>query len=445
MKEKRFSGGNISYISENSKNILELNFNKYIKYILEMPEVKEYRSKKKKENNNRVEENLNKTQNNEYFDENKLKKRELPKNKNILKNNFIQSKEEEKNSNSNEYINQYSKNKEDNDVIEFQLNEKLFSNKNFSFSTILKNKIEGKSSENSELVDDVNHDDNNSSNNILNECLNDKNIKNDKVLVNLNDPSEESSSSSYSGTDEYSRSNKKSIFELKEYPYFVLNYCEPTKIQKQTELNLAPESDESLDYDTLNFIKELEKNINDKRLKNAVKLLLNLIFTKNHENTKDIFSNKAKNEFLQYWKKKYLDILEKQRIKTKNNLFYERIQKFDIPISGINKNKLKRFDSCGTVSPKKNFEINKYLLYKNNLQNSQNSNKNNNKISESSVSSQKEKNTVLKSKFRKYKSTDSRGDKCAKKVSFSMKNSENNNVNNIFNSIDGWNDYKNYK
>ena len=451
MKDQKYPGNYISNINENPRNILELNYNKYLKSVLDTPELKEYRSKKKNEYNNiREEEKSTKLQNNELVREEKLKRPELPKNKKILKNNFIQSDEEEKDSNSND--NEYIKDQNCNDLIELQLYKKLLKNKNYSLATILNNKKEAKKSDNSESNDTVYHDNNINSNNIiLNACLKDKNIKDSKVVINLNKPSEESSSSSsssssLSSSESEGYSKNKSVFKLKEFPYFILNYCEATSVQKQTELHLAPKSDEPLDYDTLNFIKELEKNIHSRRLKNAVRLLLDLIFSKNSENTKDIFSNKIKNEFLQYWKKKYLNDLEEMKIKTKNYLFHQRIEKFDIPKQEINKKKIRRFDSCGAVQGRKNFVIKTDLLRnQNSSQNNQNSNNNNNASSSTSHQTQ---NTVLKSKLRKYKSTCDQVDTHKKGVSFFLKNNENNNNNNLndtFNSIDGWNDYKMYK
>ena len=154
---------------------------------------------------------------------------------------------------------------------------------------------------NNEIFNNLNNIDNNF---ILDLCNNNNNFNYQED--NLLEESIESSNSINENSDNYLGIKKtqeeiENIFSEEEYEHVKKNYTPVHCVH----IALNFEEDEDFDFETYNFFLNFIKKYEEKPISSKIKLVLSYLNEKNPETGKDIYSNKSKNEILQFWKNEY--------------------------------------------------------------------------------------------------------------------------------------------
>lgn len=188
-------------------------------------------------------------------------------------------------------------------------------------------------------------------NSILNLCLQDKNIFDEKIILkskkmikninnsnNVNTTSEnkddmsksesKSSKSSISDEDE-DEDLKEAVFDYVNGPNMIITR-KSLFIEKQNSFSLYPPPEEEMDHKSFDFFYEMSEKIDNYDLKNRIKLILDMINYIEPESQKPIFTNKIKNSILALWKEKYIKQAEMLEIELRKKIIRSNEEKMFI-------------------------------------------------------------------------------------------------------------------
>ena len=167
---------------------------------------------------------------------------------------------------------------------------------------------------------------------ILDLCLGDKNLDSDDIIINFNDENHEEEKKLKSSLEE-----EKTNFEgfkksdaIPEYENQIISFQNYYQIEHKEDLSNHPKfEEESLDGKVFDYLANVSKIIQDKGLKNKIKLIMKLLFFKDDKSKKNVFNNKEKNELLLYWKNSYIKELEDATFKEKNKILQQKLDSLD--------------------------------------------------------------------------------------------------------------------
>jgi len=189
-------------------------------------------------------------------------------------------------------------------------------------------------------------------NSILNLCLQDKNIFDEKIILkpkkmlkvinnsnNLNnmnttsenrdDMSKSESKSSKSSSSEEEEDLKEAVFDYENGPNMIITR-KSLFIEKQNSFTLYPPPEEEMDHKSFDFFYEMSEKIDNYDLKNRIKLILDMINYIEPESQKPIFTNKIKNSILALWKEKYIKQAEMLEIELRKKIIRSNEEKMFI-------------------------------------------------------------------------------------------------------------------
>lgn len=166
---------------------------------------------------------------------------------------------------------------------------------------------------------------------ILNLCLKDNNIESDNVIINFNKEIKEKDRKGSSIDEE------KTYFEgfqkseaIPEYENQIISYQNYNQIQQNDAFSSHPViMEDAFDVKLFDYLANVSKIIQDRGLKNKIKLIIKLILYKDPETKKHIFNNREKNELLLYWKNRYIKELEEATFKEKNKIIKQKLNSLD--------------------------------------------------------------------------------------------------------------------
>jgi len=166
---------------------------------------------------------------------------------------------------------------------------------------------------------------------ILNLCLKDNNIESDNVIINFNKEIKEKD------RKESSIDEEKTYFEgfqkseaIPEYENQIISYQNYNQIQQNDAFSSHPViMEDAFDVKLFDYLANVSKIIQDRGLKNKIKLIIKLILYKDPETKKHIFNNREKNELLLYWKNRYIKELEEATFKEKNKIIKQKLNSLD--------------------------------------------------------------------------------------------------------------------
>ena len=166
---------------------------------------------------------------------------------------------------------------------------------------------------------------------ILNLCLKDNNIESDNVIINFNKEIKEKDRKGSSIDEE------KTYFEgfqkseaIPEYENQIISYQNYNQIQQNDAFSSHPViMEDAFDIKLFDYLANVSKIIQDRGLKNKIKLIIKLILYKDPETKKHIFNNREKNELLLYWKNRYIKELEEATFKEKNKIIKQKLNSLD--------------------------------------------------------------------------------------------------------------------
>ena len=166
---------------------------------------------------------------------------------------------------------------------------------------------------------------------ILNLCLKDNNIESDNVIINFNKEIKEKDGK------ESSIDEEKTYFEgfqkseaIPEYENQIISYQNYNQIQQNDAFSSHPViMEDAFDVKLFDYLANVSKIIQDRGLKNKIKLIIKLILYKDPETKKHIFNNREKNELLLYWKNRYIKELEEATFKEKNKIIKQKLNSLD--------------------------------------------------------------------------------------------------------------------
>ena len=164
---------------------------------------------------------------------------------------------------------------------------------------------------------------------ILDICLNDKDLNSDNIIINFNEEIKEEEKNDGSILDEEKKDfegfNKKEA--ISEYENQIISFQNYYQIEHIGDIMKQPEIEEdSFNSDLFDYLAKVSKTIQDKGLKNKIKLIMKQIIFQDDKSQKPIFDNKEKNELLLYWKNQYIKELEEAIFKEKNKLLQEKLE-----------------------------------------------------------------------------------------------------------------------
>ena len=167
---------------------------------------------------------------------------------------------------------------------------------------------------------------------ILDLCLGDKNLDSDNIIINFNDENIEEEKKLKSSLEE-----EKTNFEgfkksdaIPEYENQIISFQNYYQIEHKEDLSNHPKfEEESLDGKVFDYLANVSKIIQDKGLKNKIKLIMKLLLFKDDKSKKNVFNNKEKNELLLYWKNSYIKELEDATFKEKNKILQQKLDSLD--------------------------------------------------------------------------------------------------------------------
>ena len=162
---------------------------------------------------------------------------------------------------------------------------------------------------------------------VLNTCFTDKDIVYDNIVINFDqDAKKEKKETSVSEDRKLEFELFKKSEAIPEYENQIKSYQNLNYIQKQQEITILPEEDEVFNRKIFEYFVRVSKEIKDDGLKNKVKLILKLIMYRDQKTQKYIFSNKTKNQILNYWKNKYQKELSEATFREKNKILQEKYE-----------------------------------------------------------------------------------------------------------------------
>ena len=162
---------------------------------------------------------------------------------------------------------------------------------------------------------------------ILNTCFTDKDIVYDNIVINFDqDAKKEKKETSVSEDRKLEFELYKKSEAIPEYENQIISYQNLNYIQKQQDITILPEEDEAFNRKIFEYFVRVSKEIKDDGLKNKVKLILKLIMYRDQKTKKYIFSNKTKNQILNYWKNKYQKELSEATFREKSRILQEKYE-----------------------------------------------------------------------------------------------------------------------
>ena len=167
---------------------------------------------------------------------------------------------------------------------------------------------------------------------ILDMCLKDKNIESDNIIINFNEKiNEEENKASSLLEDEKAEFEGFSKSEaIPEYENQIISFQNYYQIEHKEEYSNHPKVEEDIfDIKLFEYLANVSKIIQDRGLKNKIKLIIKLILYKDDKTKKYIFNNKEKNELLLYWKNSYIKELEEATYKEKNKILQQKLDNLD--------------------------------------------------------------------------------------------------------------------
>ena len=178
---------------------------------------------------------------------------------------------------------------------------------------------------------DIKYEEEDKDGNILNICLRDNNIESDNIIINFNKEAKEKERKDSSIDEE------KTYFEgfpkseaIPEYENQIISYQNYNQIQQNETFSSHPNIiEDAFDVKLFDYLASVSKIIQDRGLKNKIKLIIKLILYKDPETKKHIFNNREKNELLLYWKNKYMKELEEATLKEKNKILKQKLESLD--------------------------------------------------------------------------------------------------------------------
>ena len=185
---------------------------------------------------------------------------------------------------------------------------------------------------------------------ILNFCNGDLDMNNFFIPVNENESKNENKDV-FLGNKNTKEELENSIME-DEIAHAKKNYAP----QKGPHLVLNYVEDEEFDKNTYKFFLDYIENFKDEPLAAKVKLVLSYVFEVNPNTKREIYSNKEKNEILQFWKNEYDNAFQ---------LYNEKLKSEEERKKKENKNKKKLLIQRESVGP----AINNLIKKKNNQKN----------------------------------------------------------------------------
>ena len=185
---------------------------------------------------------------------------------------------------------------------------------------------------------------------ILNFCNGDLDMNNFFIPVNENESKNENKDV-FLGNKNTKEELENSIME-DEIAHAKKNYAP----QKGPHLVLNYVEDEEFDKNTYKFFLDYIENFKDEPLAAKVKLVLSYVFEVNPNTKREIYSNKEKNEILQFWKNEYDNAFQ---------LYSEKLRTEQEKKKRENKNKKKLLIERESVGP----AINNLIKKKNNQKN----------------------------------------------------------------------------
>ena len=173
---------------------------------------------------------------------------------------------------------------------------------------------------------DIKYEEEDKDGNILNICLRDNNIESDNIIINFNKEAKEKERKGSSIDEE------KTNFEgfpkseaIPEYENQIISYQNYNQIQQNETFSSHPNIiEDAFDVKLFDYLASVSKIIQDRGLKNKIKLIIKLILYKDPETKKHIFNNREKNELLLYWKNKYMKELEEATLKEKKKILKQK-------------------------------------------------------------------------------------------------------------------------
>ena len=167
---------------------------------------------------------------------------------------------------------------------------------------------------------------------ILDICLSDKDFDSDNIIINFNDEIKEDEKKDGSILDEEKKDfegfNKKEA--IPEYENQIISFQNYYQIEHIGNLTKNPEIDKDIfNSDLQDYLENVSKKIQDKGLKNKIKLIMKQITFEDDKSKKPIFANKEKNELLLYWKNSYIKELEERVFKEKNKILQKKLDGSD--------------------------------------------------------------------------------------------------------------------
>ena len=167
---------------------------------------------------------------------------------------------------------------------------------------------------------------------ILDLCLNDKDLESENIVINFNEEEKEEQKKDGSILDEekndFQGFNKKEA--IPEYENQIISFQNYYQIEHREDVIKHPEIEEdSFNGELFDYLAKVSKTIQDKGLKNKIKLIMKQIIYQDDKSKKPIFENKEKNELLMYWKNSYMKELEEMVFKEKNRILQEKLENSD--------------------------------------------------------------------------------------------------------------------
>ena len=164
---------------------------------------------------------------------------------------------------------------------------------------------------------------------ILDICLNDKDLESDNIIINFNDEVKEEEKKDGSILDEEKKDfegfNKKE--SIPEYENQIISFQNYYQIEHIGDIIKQPDIEEdSFNSELFDYLAKVSKTIQDKGLKNKIKLIMKQIIFQDDKSQKPIFDNKEKNELLLYWKNRYIKELEEVIFREKNKILQEKLE-----------------------------------------------------------------------------------------------------------------------
>ena len=354
-----------------SSLIIEIEYNKKLQEFPKIiDDIKEFKINKKQESVKNENDDISILYYEDKDLKNLLNKKEFTDKEYNIVNKFLTVEEEENllkknNSNINEENNFNFKNGSDNDdIVLNQINNKVLFDDEFQpglFTTydfkdkiksLIYNSLSLKNTKNKfdynnqkkfnfdkKLSSSFSSDDNDIETNIedkdgfiLDMCLTDKDIESDNIIINFNDEVKEEERKVNSILDEDIKDFKGFIKSeaVPEYENQIIAFQNYYQIEHKEDFAKHPiVNEEAFDASSLAFLDKVSKGIQDKGLKNKIKLIIKSILYKDTETKKPILDNKEKNELLLYWKNSYINELEEAKIKEKNKILEQKLESLD--------------------------------------------------------------------------------------------------------------------